>query len=236
MIQGGKKTEPYEDLDEVVARYVEPYLQHFKEMQKHKRFRDGSWEAVQVRAVKDSQTSNILGGCTDTIAVWAAVIGCVLARPGLSYSCCRCHADTLPGAPSSGLIPCTAARRSNVGGHRAPHRNNLLEFCHLPYSLGHGLVVQEQLKVEKKRNKGPVYCLGIRYENPGFYYLGFILSKPLFLLPNPKFNGCQDKFMESIHPRCNCTRASTAHLTASCSEVWGGVAVFLACLHPLSGT
>jgi SH2 domain len=44
----GGKMEKYEDLDEVVARYVEPYVENFRALVRHRKFRDGLWPDMQV--------------------------------------------------------------------------------------------------------------------------------------------------------------------------------------------
>ena len=39
----------YEDIDELVARFVEPYLRNFRDLVKHRKFRSGTKAEVQAQ-------------------------------------------------------------------------------------------------------------------------------------------------------------------------------------------
>ena len=98
---GGKEKETYEDLDEVVARYVEPYVANVKELVRHRKFREGLWQNIKVRGLYDFVVISIYFSlCFIYFLVWEALI----FSSGMRYTGTAsgrekavCSASVLPG-------------------------------------------------------------------------------------------------------------------------------------------
>jgi hypothetical protein len=135
---------------QVVASYVEPYLKHFKALLQHPKFTDGDWTPTAGRS----------------------------------------------GHPVSvrGRGPCREYRHSKSRSAKFAHQERTFvrlpeHASQLPLSrmllsvwsllMGAGLLhVQDQLRAQKQVSQGrAVYCLGIRYDAPGMYFLGHVLRE-----------------------------------------------------------
>ena len=196
--------EQYEDLDEILARYAEPFAQHIKQIKSHR------WPLTPWESSLLIRCCSILGPRDLLPSLYASI------RNGL-YITCSCH-ELLVVSPRcvaevtclwsvhnkrdpfgkslSGQLTCEGSLQLQAIHARAQlhlveqlcsrlqallrqRNSHLCVHACRKYREGPWEHVKAQLMQEKQRTPGAgaAYVLGAKQETPGVFYIAFIVSK-----------------------------------------------------------